>query len=252
MINVNKTEEIIAKQLEKIPPEVKSFYLSAEYAKAIQEIIKKQRLLIDQGEKLETETTLVMIGLEPLSDYVKNLETNLELNPEKARLLAIDINELVFKKIRQALQKMDEDMLLPEEINPLMPKVNIGPEEANVSQPARLTNTSSQELNRDQILNEIENPIPNRQSTNVVNTKNPSPEEKENKIEIKKTQELEIRPDQEIQTVPGEGIKDIVTAKMTGPTVTTQGITEIKKEVKLPEIEKRPYKGNDPYLEPIA
>jgi hypothetical protein len=121
------------------------------------------------------------------------------------------------------------------------------------------------DLDRDQILNEIENPaIIDKGDRTMAFTQSNIPHT--NSV---KTTELEIRPEQEIEIIPGEEAKDIkleikiegkpvqknidvVQSKMSGPTITSQQIIDVKPEIKLPEVEKkRPTSGIDPYREPL-
>lgn len=196
-----QTQKIIAEQMKKLPKDVVQAIISVDYKTKLQEITKRQRLLIDQAGKLEMETTLVMIGLEPLADFVANIEREMGLNTIRAKEVAMDVSENIFKPIRESLQKMNEEMGNEDEVN-------------------------ETDLNRDQILDEIENPVPN------------------NPTKITPTTEVEIRPKQEI---------NIYENKMTGVTVTPQQVVTAKPESKLPEVTKRPYNSsNDPYREPLS
>jgi hypothetical protein len=99
------------------------------------EIVKmkeKHNLMLDQISSLELETVLTMIGLEPAENFVSNLKETLEVDEEKANAIAFDINELIFDKIRKAMMEGDTS------------------EEKGVGD----------DLDRDSILNEIENPTP--------------------------------------------------------------------------------------------
>jgi hypothetical protein len=213
-----------------------------DYKTKLQEITKKQKLLIDQAAKLEMETTLVMIGLEPMTDYIDNLQREMELSSVRAKEVAMDVDELIFKPIRVSLQKMSEELTLTEE------KVT------------KFTNTNEEDLNRDQILKEIEDPtsIDKGDQTMTFSTPVSIPNPPQNTVPIKTT-DIEIRPTQEIEIVPGQEVKDItksintdiLTTKMTDTTVVPQQIVSVKPEIKLPELKKRPSSGVDPYREEI-
>ena len=199
----SETQKIIDEQLKIIPPEVKAAIISVDYKTKLQEITRRQRLLIDQAGKLEMETTLVMIGLEPLADFTENIRRELMVNCIRASEIALDVSEHIFKPIRDALQKMNEVTEAEEE-------------ETN--------------LNRDQILNEIENPVLNHQPTpDQINFPPPEPVKRE----------LETRPTQEISVPP----QNILEAKMTSATVSRPQVVEVKT---------RPTGGTDPYREPLS
>ena len=252
----NDTQKIIEDQMKMLPNDVKQAIVSVDYQTKLQEITKRQRLLIDQAGKLEMETTLVMIGLEPLADYVANIERELLLNTIRAREVAMDVSENIFKPIRESLQKMNEEVLAKEENEEPAPK---------------FTNSNEVSLNRDQILNEIENPDTisggDRSMNFATTTAAPTAATSKQAEVAAKAEEVpneagsvvEIRPNQEIETVPGQGVRDIakeipadiVKTKMTTPTIISQQIVEAKPEVKLPEVKKKPSSGVDPYREPL-
>lgn len=216
-----ETQKIIAEQMKALPKDVVEAIVSVDYKTKLQEITKRQRLLIDQAGKLEMEVTLIMIGLEPLADFIPNIQRELEVNALRAKDIAVDVSENIFKPIRDSLQKMNAEVEEEEK-------------------PAKLTNSNAVDLNRDQILSEIENPIPNRPTAPAAPVSTPVKTE----IPITTTntppQALEIRPTQ-----------DLVTAKMTGVVMTKQETVIAKPESKLPEITPKTYGSIDPYREPL-
>lgn len=250
-----ETQKIIADQMKQLPKDVVEAIVSVDYKTKLQEITKRQRLLIDQAAKLETETTLVMIGLEPLADYVGNLQRELSIPIMRAKEISQDVSDSIFKPIRDSLKVMNESGE-NSEIPDNEEKTKAEKEEMI----ARFTNSNEANLNRDQILNEIENPATISGGTRVIDFVSPMSgpigQIKSPEINLAKTTDVEIRPGQEIETIPGQNIADIksndlLTSKMTGPTITTQQIIEATPEIKLPEVKKRPSSGVDPYREPL-
>ncbi len=239
----DETQKIIAEQMKKLPKDVVGAIISVDYKTKLQEITQRQRLLIDQAGKLEMETTLVMIGLEPLADYISNLQRELGIPSNQAKIIALDISENIFKPIRNSLQMMNEAG------------------EAEETPATKFTDSNEIGLNRDQILDEIENPVSNRSSFTQP-TSQP--------VTLTGT-ELEIRPTQEIQINnqgdslnPKKGVSlvetgsNLLQSKMSDITITTRQVVDVKTENKLPEIptrqideKKRPYGGADPYREEI-
>lgn len=245
-----ETQKIITEQMKHLPEDVATAIISVEYQAKLQDVVKRQRLMIDQAGKLEMETTLVMIGLEQLGDYIANLTRELEISAIRAGEIAEDVNNIIFKPVRKSLENMAKALEKEEEADEeISASATVDQEVAN--------------LDRDQILNEIENPATisggNRSmnfTTPVVTAGNPV------KVNIVRTQEIEVRPAQEIKTIPGEGVKNIVKSatntsegilqtKMTSPTTFSQQVVDIKTETKLPEIKKKGYDGVDPYREPL-
>lgn len=214
----SETEKTIAEQMKKLPKDIIAAIVSVDFKSKLQEITTRQKLLIDQAGKLEMETTLVMIGLEPLADYVSNLQREMGLNIVRAKEIAMDVSEHIFKPIRESLKKMNEGEEEEEKI------------EAPKDEPAG-------ELNRDQILNEIENPKPNRQTTTVM-----QPEERGLETLAEVPFQQDIKPP----------LPNLIETKLGGITITTQQVVNAAPEQKLPEIEKkRPSSGADPYREPL-
>ena len=230
-----ESQKIIEEQMKKLPEDVKQAIISVDYKTKLQEITKRQKLLIDQAGKLEMETTLVMIGLEPLSDYMDNLQREMDLPPVRAKEVAMDVDENIFKPIRISLQKMNEGTVSEEKAS------------------AKAMTDEETDLDRNQVLNEIENPKTIKDGDRSMNFKQEAPKQVG-------TTAIEIKPIQEIKTIPGQGVKDvarsvstdILTTKMSGATTISQQVVEVKPEIKLPEIKKRPTGGVDPYRESLS
>ncbi len=249
-----ETQKIIEEQMKILPVDVKTAIISVDYKTKLEEITKRQRLMIDQAGKLEMETTLVMIGLEPLADYMDNIERELDVNNMRAKDIAMDVSEHIFKPIRESLQKMNDDLEKETGDEEIIAEEKTG----GMGEEVTFTNNNEENLNRDQILNEIENPIPNRQATVIeekIKEEKVVTEEVANKIEIRPLQAIEIRENKELNTVPGEVVKDnvvnILETKMSGTTVTNKQNIEVKPEIKLPEITEKKVASSDPYREAI-
>jgi hypothetical protein len=184
------------------------------------------------------ETTLVMIGLEPLADYVANLQRELNIPLMKAKEIALDISEHIFKPIRESLQKMNEESMEEE-----------GTADKEIERAQIESETDSQNnLDREQILDEIENPVPNRPSLQQ-NPMGQSPAvNTSGQLETKPNQGLEIRPVQNIEIRPSQ---NLIEDKMKNSTIVSEQIIHAVPETKLPEVKKKPYSGIDPYKEPL-
>jgi hypothetical protein len=172
----------------------------------------------------------------------------------RAKDIAMDVSEHIFKPIRESLQKMNDDLEKETGDEEIIAEEKTG----GMGEEVNFTNNNEENLNRDQILNEIENPIPNRQATVIeekIKEEKVVTEEVANKIEIRPLQAIEIRENKELNTVPGEVVKDnvvnILETKMSGTTVTNKQNIEVKPEIKLPEITEKKVASSDPYREAI-
>ncbi|MFA6227397.1 MAG: hypothetical protein WC631_02895 [Candidatus Paceibacterota bacterium] len=105
----------LLKQYKSLPTEVQKFVLSEKLPSQLLEISNKNKLLIDQAGGLETETTLILLGVQSLKDFVSNLSKNLGIPRDKALIIANDVDTLIFKNIRESLKKIS-DTVFPEEI----------------------------------------------------------------------------------------------------------------------------------------
>ncbi|OGN25462.1 MAG: hypothetical protein A3A13_03160 [Candidatus Yanofskybacteria bacterium RIFCSPLOWO2_01_FULL_43_22] len=93
-------------QTNNLPSDLKEAIYSQKVYETLLSISKKFDLSIDQEGEMESETKLVMMGNTHPNKFVANLEERLEIDREKARLIAADINELVFKPVRLSLRKI--------------------------------------------------------------------------------------------------------------------------------------------------
>ena len=248
-----ETNDIIAKQMAILPKDVKDAIASVNYQNALRDITKRNGLLIDQAGKLETETTLVLLGLELLKDFVDNLTTNLGISRDKAILIAHDADVLIFKNIRDSLRKINDE--------------DFGKE--NFIQQTQAKKDSSLP-SREDILSEIENPTTksskSESSLNSFkpNSSNPgfSTEKITSDIELDRGTTLEIMPDSivpakiagmEAKTLPPlhtsvSPINNIVEEKLSKPVDLPKEKVVVEENSKLP-----PKLGEkiDPYREAV-
>ena len=62
--------------------------------------------MLDKVGILGDETTLIMLGITPTADFIKNLSERLGVDKEKAKAIAEDINQKVFQQVRASLRKV--------------------------------------------------------------------------------------------------------------------------------------------------
>ena len=98
----------LKKQFEALPIEVQKAITDVNLSLRLQEIVKNNKLMIDQAGKLEIETVLILFGLEPLENFVGNIIKRVGLSSIQASIVAHDVNESIFKNIRETLKKINE------------------------------------------------------------------------------------------------------------------------------------------------
>ena len=102
----NFTEEQIEIMYKNLPNDLKTVFFSANKDETIESIGRKHNLTIDKIGELANETGMVMLGVTHPNEFIGNLAERLEVDKEKARAIAGDINEQVFKKVRESLRKI--------------------------------------------------------------------------------------------------------------------------------------------------
>ena len=102
----NFTEKQIAQMYDNLPEDLKDSIFSVDTTSVINEIGRKYGLAIDKIGDLANETGMVMLGVTHPNEFIGNLTERLEVDKEKARAIAQEINEQVFKKVRESLRKI--------------------------------------------------------------------------------------------------------------------------------------------------
>jgi len=143
----NETQNKIAEIYAKLPADIKQAIASSNYKQKLTELFRKYQLHVDQAGALETETSLVMLGITHPNDFVGNLKENLNILDDKARLIAKDVNDMIFLSIRASLMKMHEEVergetpkVIPPQPQPIpkpsfTPQPQITPKPVNMSTP---------------------------------------------------------------------------------------------------------------------
>jgi len=98
--------KIITERFKILPKSIQDALLSANLPEKLIRTAEKYQLHIDQAGALETETHLVMLGLETPNDYAKNIQKALNISSEIAGQIANDINNEVFLSIRKSLKQL--------------------------------------------------------------------------------------------------------------------------------------------------
>ncbi|HBB56708.1 TPA: hypothetical protein DEW47_03440 [Patescibacteria group bacterium] len=89
-----------------LPEDLRSAIFSIETDEEIVKIGKKYNLNIDKIGNLGNETGMVMLGVTMSSEFVSNLVKLLEIDKTKAGEIASDVNERIFKKVRDSLRRV--------------------------------------------------------------------------------------------------------------------------------------------------
>jgi hypothetical protein len=96
--------EETAKKFEALPQAIKDLLYSFEMISIITKVGEKNGLHVDQMDALNTETAYVMMGLTETKDFPEIIAEDLGIDQTKAGTIASDINEMLFSKVRAAMQ----------------------------------------------------------------------------------------------------------------------------------------------------
>ena len=150
----NFTDQQIAQMYDELPEDLKDAIFSIDTTSVVNMIGRKHSLAIDKIGDLANETGMVMLGVTHPNDFIGNLADRLEVDKEKARTIAQEINEQIFKKVRDSLRKihnMREEG--EEEQEKQESQVNVGHSVSNIG------------ANKSDILKEIEKTILKKKKT---------------------------------------------------------------------------------------
>jgi len=104
MENVN-IHSMIKERFAKLPPKLQEAITSTEVAEKLRALSQKYRLHLDQGQILENETYMVLLGIEKAEKYEENLKKELKITPEIAKSIANDVAKEIFLSIRNVLKE---------------------------------------------------------------------------------------------------------------------------------------------------
>jgi len=97
--SMTELENLIQKQIPKIPPQVREYLQSSNYPQVMRDVVSKHNLHINTASKIEIETTLLLIGLVAPNEYEQRLVSAANLPQGLARAISNDMNEQVFKPL---------------------------------------------------------------------------------------------------------------------------------------------------------
>src|SRR3989344_3825390 len=102
----NFTEEQIAQMYDNLPEDLNEAVFSVDMSEVVEKIGRGHQLSIDKIGDLANETGMVMLGVTHPNEFIGNLADRLEVDKEKARAIGGEINEQIFKKVRESLRKI--------------------------------------------------------------------------------------------------------------------------------------------------
>ena len=103
-MNKQELQQKIAEYYSKLPENLQQFFADMKWISTLQSINSKYNLTPEQIETLATETTLVLLCIINMSEYVKTIEDSIKLSTEQMNQLISEINDNIFKDIGYELE----------------------------------------------------------------------------------------------------------------------------------------------------
>jgi len=103
------TKEQVSEKFESLPDDIKRAITDDSVSENLKQLGFKYKLRVDKIGDLIDEVGMVMLGFKKTGDFINALSRRLELDRETAESLAIDVDNEVFKKIRESLRSVQFD-----------------------------------------------------------------------------------------------------------------------------------------------
>ncbi len=104
-VNERDFDAKLAERFDRLPKVVQDAITSANVEAHLRALAEKQRLHLDQWEKLENEVMLALLGFQPVDELAKNIQNEVRVDHQIAMDLAADISKIVFEPIREELER---------------------------------------------------------------------------------------------------------------------------------------------------
>jgi hypothetical protein len=150
MIAEHYTEQELRAAFDALPEVTREILTATKTGETLRRIGQHHNLHIDQVALLNDVTTLVLCGLLPRDSFVKTLASEISISTEESERVVHDVNTEIFEPMRATLQQQTTDM-----------------EEPSLSEELLSEDTLP---TREDILGEIEDPLPNTPVTVTTRT----------------------------------------------------------------------------------
>ena len=95
-------------RFELLPEDIKQAIVADKYQENLFSIAREQKLTYEELGTLETETSMVLLGMTKPADYRDELQSELRKNDTEINALVAVINERIFAPIRNSIEKLYE------------------------------------------------------------------------------------------------------------------------------------------------
>ncbi len=102
------TDEEFDKEFNALPEDVREAMTAVNTVNIMVEIKTKYNLHVDQLKELSTETGMLMLGATHPQEFIGKIEAALHIPNENAKQIAAEINEKIFRPVRESLMQIHE------------------------------------------------------------------------------------------------------------------------------------------------
>lgn len=100
------TKEQLEERYYSLPEDIQQAITSEEVSRSLENVGTKYKLRMDKTGEMIDEVGMVMLGFSQSAEFIDNLTRRLKVDRETAESLAVDIDNDVFKKIRESLREV--------------------------------------------------------------------------------------------------------------------------------------------------
>ena len=159
---MDDTNKKLEEQFKLLPAELKKFIVSDELTTDLKNISSRHQLTDEQGSVLETQTLIILLGLDYTNKYRDNLTAKLGAPADIINSIVNEIKERVFRKVAPQLaeiqigiERVDKETAEKENAGGVEIE---NPEERLEAPNKEELLEDGRELDRDKILTDIETP----------------------------------------------------------------------------------------------
>jgi len=103
-----KLHKELQKRFTSLPKTLQDAITSAEVEEHLRELASKNKLHLDQWQKLENEVTMTLLGLQSADNLPGAIQKHVGVSRDIAEKLSHDIGETVFRPIRSEMERILE------------------------------------------------------------------------------------------------------------------------------------------------
>jgi hypothetical protein len=103
----NTLKETITNRLQRLPDDAREAVMSVDYTNFLHTVGRDYELNTKQRRALFTEVLILLLGLEPIENYPRTLQEQLDVSKTSARNIAEDTKEMIISQVNTALNDSD-------------------------------------------------------------------------------------------------------------------------------------------------